>query len=251
MNSKKNQLISKLKLPFLAENWDEFIKKLEKKPKEAIDWWLKKEDEHLNHKTEQRRFNTSKLLEFTPLAKVDWLYIQKPLDLKKQIENLISKNLIESNRDVIFFGPEGVGKTMLAKNLGHQMLLKGYSCLFTTAAKMIDDLNSATHAIFRKRILKKYTSPSILILDEVCYLSCNEKSADNLFEVISSRYDTPPRSTIITTNLAFRDWPKQLGGASCTTSIVDRLVHNASTIEIITDKSFRLKEHLELNKKGV
>jgi DNA replication protein DnaC len=246
MEDKNLEALKKLKLEFLSENYEEFIKKLDKKPRETILWWLRKELEFQIKKSEINRIQKSKLGSFLPIEKIDWSAFQKPLDIKIQIENLIEKNCVKSKRNIIFIGPEGVGKTMLSKNIAFKLIQNGHSALFTTAASMVNDLNASENAYLRKKILAKYINPNVLILDEMGYISCHEKSADNVFEVISRRYDEPLKSTIVTSNQSFSEWGKTFGNAGCVTSIIDRLVHQCSVINIEA-QSFRLKEHKKDN----
>ena len=84
--------------------------------------------------------------------------------------------------------------------------------------------------------MKKYTSPDVLVIDELGYLSFEQNAADALFEVVSRRYESSP--IILTTNLAFSDWPIIFPGAACVAALVDRLTHNAEIIRV-TGNSFR------------
>ena len=79
----------------------------------------------------------------------------------------------------------------------------------------------------------------MLCIDEVGYLSYDSRNADLLFRVISMRYEH--KSVVLTTNLAFKEWPSIFPGAACTTALIDRVVHHADVIAI-EGKSYRLRE---------
>jgi DNA replication protein DnaC len=84
-----------------------------------------------------------------------------------------------------------------------------------------------------------------LCIDEVGYLSTDGRSADMLFEVISRRYEQ--NATVVTTNLAFVDWPTAFPNASCVAALVDRLTHHADIV-VIEGKSYRKHEAEERQK---
>lgn len=233
--------LNKLNLQFLKENIEAFTSRIKKNHTSAITWWLDQEIEALRLRSEQRRLSNSKLGSSIGVNEFQWDALEGPKDLQLQIANLIKKDFVSLHRNVVLIGAEGVGKTALAKILGYQSVLLGHSCLFATASSMISDLNLAVQPQNRVRTLQKYVRPSLLILDEIGYVSCNENSADNLFQVISKRYEEK-RSVIVTTNLAFCDWPQALGGAHCVTPIVDRLIENSSVINLL-GPSFRLVMH--------
>ena len=131
----------------------------------------------------------------------------------------------------------------MATAIAYTACLKGYPVLFATAIDVINTLAAAKSAGRLKPELKKYTKPALLILDELGYLPIDKAGADLLFQVISLRYEQG--SIIITSNRAFKDWPKMFNNDSTLTSaILDRLLHHAETV-IIEGKSFRMKGRLE------
>ena len=89
------------------------------------------------------------------------------------------------------------------------------------------------------RRLRYYTSRPLLCIDEIGYLSYDARNADLLFQVVSRRYER--KSLILTTNLAFSDWPTIFPNAACTTALIDRVVHHAEIIAIEGD-SYRRRE---------
>jgi DNA replication protein DnaC len=94
-----------------------------------------------------------------------------------------------------------------------------------------------------KQTLKKFTRPSLLILDELGFLPIDKAGADLLFQVISLRYEQG--ALVITSNRAFKDWPEIFNNDSTLTSaILDRLLHHAETI-LIEGKSYRMKGQIE------
>ena len=104
---------------------------------------------------------------------------------------------------------------------------------------MLLDLSAQDSARALERRLRHYARPTLLCVDEVGYLSYDARAADLLFEVVSRRYEK--KSLVITTNLAFKDWPTIFPNASCVTALIDRLTHHAD-ICLIEGQSFRRRE---------
>ncbi|MEM5789101.1 MAG: ATP-binding protein, partial [Syntrophobacteraceae bacterium] len=150
----------------------------------------------------------------------------------------------DDKANVILLGGVGLGKTHLATALGYAACLQGKkSVLFTTAIDVINTLSAAQAANRLKSELKKYLAPSLLCLDELGFLPIDKHGADLLFQIISLRYEQG--SVIITSNRAFKEWPKIFNNDSTLTSaILDRLLHHAETI-LIKGKSYRMKGEIE------
>jgi DNA replication protein DnaC len=128
--------------------------------------------------------------------------------------------------------------------LGYESCLKGHSVLFTTAIDIINTLSAAKSTGRLKQEIKKYAKPALLLVDELGYLPIDKSGADLLFQVISVRYEQG--STLITSNRAFKDWPKIFNNDSTlTAALLDRLLHHAETV-VIEGKSYRMKGKLEV-----
>ena len=151
-------------------------------------------------------------------------------------------DFLKESANVVLLGPNGVGKSTLAKNLAHQALIHGHTVLFTTAGQLLGDLAALDSDSVLRRRLRHYAAPDLLAIDEVGYLSYSNRHADLLFELVSRRYET--KSTLVTTNRPFAEWSEVFPNAACVVSLVDRLVHNAEVIAIEGD-SYRLKEARE------
>jgi len=188
----------------------------------------------------ERRLRFARLGAFKPLCDFDWHWPKK-ID-RAAVEELCSLDFVTELANVVLIGPNSTGKTTIAKNLAHLALLGGYSARFTTASAMLNDLAAQDSASALHRRLRHYCRPSVLVVDELGYLSYNARSADLLFEVVSRRYHQ--RSTIITTNKIFADWKEVFPNAASVVALIDRLVHRAEIITIDGD-SYRLKEAQE------
>jgi DNA replication protein DnaC len=104
----------------------------------------------------------------------------------------------------------------LATALGYTACLQGYAVLFASAIEVINTLAAAKNAGRLKQERKQYTKPALLILDELGYLPIDKSGADLLFQVISLRYEQG--SVMITSNRAFKEWPKMFNNDSTLTA---------------------------------
>jgi DNA replication protein DnaC len=192
----------------------------------------------------ERRLTDSRLGRFKPMADFDYGW---PTKLDRDIvERSLTVDFLPEARNVVLVAPQGLGKTMIAQNIAHQAILKGHSVLFVTAAQLLLDLGSQESSRTLDRRLKHYAKVSLLVLDEVGYLAFDNRNADLLFQVVSRRYEK--KSLVLTTNLAFADWPTVFPNATCATALIDRIIHHADVIAI-EGESYRLREAKERARK--
>jgi len=185
-----------------------------------------------------------RLARFPVLKTLDQFQWSWPKKINRMaVQNLFRLKFLEDKANVILLGGVGLGKTHLSTALGYQACLKGHSVLFANAVDVINSLGAAQAANRLKSELKKYLSPSVLLLDELGFLPIDKRGADLLFQVISQRYERG--SIIITSNRSYKNWPEIFNNDSTLTSaILDRLLHHAETI-LIEGKSYRMKDQIE------
>lgn len=188
----------------------------------------------------ERRLQNARIGSFKPMADFDWHWPKK-LD-RDLIDEIFTLGFVEEAANVVLIGPNGVGKTMIAKNLGHQAVLRGFTVRFTTASEMLHDLAAQESSAALSRRLGRYCRPRLLLIDEVGYLSYDSRYADLLFEVVTRRYQQ--RSIVLTTNKSFGEWNTVFPNAACVVTLVDRLVHRAEIVPIEAS-SYRFKEAKE------
>jgi len=198
------------------------------------------EEAERSRRSLERRIHTSKVGRFRPLADFDWSWpdkIDRPL-----IEELMQLGFVEEATNVILAGPNGVGKSTIAQNIAHQALLRGHTVLCASASAMLNDLDAQETSTALARRLRRYVNPTVLLVDEVGYLSYDSRAADLLFEVVSRRHEQRP--IILTTNKPFSEWNEVFPNSSSVTALVDRLLHHAEIVKI-EGESYRAKEAKE------
>jgi DNA replication protein DnaC len=187
-----------------------------------------------------RRTRFACLGSFKTMDRFDWAH-PETID-RAMIERLLELDFVEQGENVLLKGGSGLGKTMIAQNLAHTALAAGFTVRFSTlAAALADLLNQESMPAFERRI-RRYTRPDVLILDELGYLPCDTRAADILYNIISRRHEQ--RSTIISTNLAFKQWGNTFPGAACVVALVDRFAQHCHRVEIIGE-SYRDKHRLD------
>ena len=203
-------------------------------------------DEHLN-RGRNRRDELIRRAKFPQHKTIEEFNFSWQPNLNRQeIYGFGTCEFIRKRENIAFIGLPGTGKTHLSIALGIKTIEQGYSVFFTTLSGMMEELYiSRADNSFRQK-LKKYVQPDLLIIDEFGLKKLNQTSADDLYEVISRRYEI--NSTIITSNKEFGEWGSILFDPVLASAILDRFVHHCSFVSIDGD-SYRMKERI--NSAGV
>jgi DNA replication protein DnaC len=207
--------------------------------------WLERlvaiESEERTRRSLENRTRIAGLGSYKPLCDFDWGWPKK-LD-RALVEELLTLRFLGEGANVVLLGPNGVGKTMLLKNLASRALHAGHPVLVRSASDLLADLARQESSVARARRLRAYVAPAILCIDEVGYLSYDARHADLLFEVVTRRYEKG-KSIVLTTNKPFAEWPSVFPNAACVVTLVDRLLHRAELV-VIEGDSYRLREAQE------
>ena len=235
----KEQL-AQIGLVALADGIDDFLARASKgrfSPRQVLEEIVRLELTEGAKRSLERRLERSRIGRFKPMADFDWNW---PKKIERDvIERALTLDFIEERRNLVLLGANGVGKTMIAKNLAYQAALSGHSVLFVTAAELLDDLRAEVAQTTFRRKLTKYASPQLLVIDEVGYLSYDHHAADLLYKVVDRRYEK--KAIVLTTNLAFRDWNTVFPNATSIATLLDKLTHHAD-VTMLEGDSYRVHE---------
>lgn len=236
-----NARLNRLGLRSTADGLDDLIARATRhkfSPFALIEDIVRLEIEGRSSRKTQRLLSAARIprFRFKPMVDFDWTWPES-ID-RDLIERSLSLDFIREGRNLILIGNNGLGKTMIAKNIALAAVNAGFSVLFRTASKLLDDLDCDSPQL-RRRKFKYYERHQLVVIDELGCLSYDSHAADLLFEIVNRRYERS--SLLITTNRVFATWNEIFPNATCTTSLVDRLIHHAD-VSIIKGESFRENE---------
>lgn len=236
--------LANLKLNFMAENFKELADKAASKNIGHISYLetLIEGEVALKRETSIRnRIRNAKFPYRKSMEQFNWHHPSKIN--RMQVENIFTLDFIEENKNVIFLGGCGIGKTHIALSIAEKACTRGYSVLFSPAIDIVNTLTAANKINSLDKALKAYINPKLLIIDELGYLPVDKDGSNLLFQVISKRYETG--SIVLTSNMAFKNWGKIFDNDSTITSaVLDRLLHHSEII-VIEGKSYRMKDKIE------
>lgn len=189
--------------------------------------------EELRARIEQRARDAVKRAQIFPLTTLDTYDFAHPKQIDREIvAKAATLDFVRNKTNVVFVGPSGTGKTHLANAIGYLAATRGYRVRFVTAADLVNDLVARQARNTLHRALAQWAAYDLLLIDELGYLSFDARGADLLYQVFNKRYQRA--STVVTTNLAFKDWGTLFhGNAAAACAIAERLVDNGLLIRIV------------------
>ena len=237
-----NSLLAQLQqigLRALPAQLDDFLARAAKSrwsPHQILEHMAQAEIAERSRRSLERRLRLSGIKRFKPMADFEWSW---PAKIERDvIERALTLDFLPENRNLVLVGRNGLGKTMIAQNICHAAVLAGYSVLFRSAAALLEELHRQSPD-GRRRKLRTYANVGLLCIDEVGYLSFDDKAADLLYEVVNRRYERKP--VILTTNRPFKEWNEVFPNATCIVTLLDRLLHHAD-VTVIEGDSYRIRE---------
>jgi len=235
--------MTELKLSWMLANHEAELAEAARKNRSHHDMLLRLlsgERDATQARSIERRISRAKLPARRTLDTFDWAW-PKVIN-REQIQQLFTLSFLREQKNVVFIGTVGLGKTHLATALALEACQRNHSVLFTSAVDIINTLAEARAENGLKKAIRRYAAPAVLAIDELGYLPVDRVGAELLFQVLGERYEKG--STIITTNRAYKQWAKTFANdATLASAVLDRVVHHCETV-IIKGRSYRLKDRV-------
>ncbi|AEB75563.1 IstB (plasmid) [Clostridium botulinum BKT015925] len=246
MNSAYTQLIKNLeylKFKQMINHLDEVIDFSTKNNLSFVDALIKLTAYEIDFKEANMIKSMVKVGAFPHKKEVkDFDFSFQPSINKDQILDFLTLRFLNTQENIVFLGPSGVGKTHLATSIGIAAAKRRYSTYFIKCHDLLQQLKRANLENRLDSRLKHFSKYKLLIIDELGYLPINKEDSKLFFQLIDMRYEK--KSTILTTNINFNAWDDIFYDPIIANAILDRVLHHAHVVPI-NGKSYRLKDHFK------
>jgi len=199
---------------------DEFLLRL------LTDEVERRESKQLTLRLKRARFEHAKTLK-------DFDFQFNPAVPRSKVVDLATCHFVARREVVLLVGPSGVGKSHLAQALGHRACMAGHNVLYTSAHQMFGQLRAARADRSMDRCLLRFTTPDLLIVDDLGLRPLRDQEPEDLYEVIRARYERG--AMVLTSNRSVEEWYPLFGDELLASAAMDRLLHHAHVLELTGD----------------
>ena len=231
-------------MPRALETLDHIVQQLERgqlSALEAIDLLLAEEITVRESRRIKAALQMARLGNIKTLSGFDFSF-QPSLD-RNRVLALAQLDFIDRHEVVHFIGQSGTGKSHLAAALGVEAVRAGRSVYFSPLADIIESLAKADREGRLRERIRYLCRASLLIIDEIGYLSLGAPAGNLFFQLVNARYERG--AMILTSNRGFAEWGEVFGDPVVATALLDRLLHHAVVVHI-EGASYRLRQHADL-----
>ena len=243
MKALLNDNLKSLKLSTMIRNLQRHLRQAKQDKLDYDEFLLNLTEDEVLVRKENGRKRRLREAKFPLLKPLETFNFEAAPDLDARlIKELSSCEYVKKNRNIIFMGKSGTGKTHLATGLGMEACKQGVRTRFVTGCGLANELIEARDEKLLGRTVKRYAGYGLLIVDELGYVPFSTEGAQLIFQILAERHER--KSVMITTNMGFGDWTQMFGDPSMTAALLDRITHKAHVINCSWE-SYRLKETLK------
>lgn len=241
MDEKLEQKLKYIGLRGLIANWDHYMDVAEKgkfSPVRLLTYVVEQEFKIKQENARKRRISHAKIPE--PYAIETFPFDRQPkLNRKRVLSIYDSFDYVLKQRNIIWVGPTGTGKTGLATAFLTQAINKGYRGKFILFPDLVETLYQSIADHTESKVLKTFASYDCLLIDELGFIEIEPVQVGLFFTLMNKRHKT--KCTLITSNLGFEEWATFLKDAQLTAALLDRLTECSHVINMKDCKSLRGK----------
>jgi DNA replication protein DnaC len=225
-------LLKRLHLANTRRAWRDLVRRAEQEEWNYRDYLALLVSEEIAHRQQTRIGRMVRRARFPFLKTIDdFNFMYQSTVRLSLLGSALAPDFVTEGRCLIFGGKPGRGKTHLAVAIAYRAIQNGFDACFVTAAELIDDLSAAFRSGRLAEARATYIHPSVLVCDEVGYLTYGTDAANMLFHVVNDRH-RKKRAMIFTTNKPLSAWGRVLHDEDLAHAIVDRILERGRTLTL-------------------
>jgi len=241
MDEELTQTLKGLRLWGLLKHWDEYLALAQEQdysPVQLLRYVVEQEGKLHSENARRLRLQRARIPELL-LMETFPFERQPKLDKKRMLSLYDGFDYMTQNRNCLWLGPTGCGKTGLATGFLIQAIQRGYTGRFIRFPELITELFRSVADHSEPEVLKRYLSYDCLLVDEIGYVETEPVQVGLFFTLMHQRHRRKP--TLLTSNLGFSEWRTFLKNDHLTAALVDRLTENSHVINMKHCVSLRPK----------